>query len=100
MFWARTAALAPCSSSDWIGKTIPGASRPGAGTILHAIERLVTLVARHRGFQIAATHVLDRTIAAGHSAMLDGERCGDDIGCSQGISIFKGTNAIPMSFTY
>ena len=57
MFWARTAALAPLFELGLSWEDYPQEPLPYDGTVLHAIERLVTLVALHRGFKIAATHV-------------------------------------------
>ena len=57
MFWARTAALAPLFELGLSWKLCPPEPLAYDSTILHAIERLVTSVARRRGFQIAATHV-------------------------------------------
>ena len=51
MFWARTAALAPLFELGLGWEDYPPEPLPYDGTILHAIERLVTLVARHRGFR-------------------------------------------------
>ncbi len=57
MFWARTAALAPLFELGLSWEDYPPEPLPYDGTLLHAIERLVTLVACHQGFKIAATHV-------------------------------------------
>jgi glycosyltransferase involved in cell wall biosynthesis len=57
MFWARTAALAPLFDLGLTWEDYPPEPLPYDGTVLHAIERLVTLIAGHRGFKIAATHV-------------------------------------------
>ena len=57
MFWARTTALAPLFELGLSWEDYPAELLPYDGTVLHAIERLVTLVTRHRGFKIAATHV-------------------------------------------
>jgi glycosyltransferase involved in cell wall biosynthesis len=57
MFWARTAALAPLLELGLSWEDYPPEPLPYDGTLLHAIERLVTLLVRHRGFELAATHV-------------------------------------------
>ena len=57
MFWARTAALAPLFELGLSWEDYPPEPLPYDGTVLHAIERLVTLVALHQGFTLAATHV-------------------------------------------
>ncbi len=51
------AALAPLFELGLGWEDYPPEPLPYDGTILHAIERLVTLVAQHRGFTVAATHV-------------------------------------------
>jgi lipopolysaccharide biosynthesis protein len=55
MFGARTAALAPFFELGLCWEAPE--PLPYDGTVLHAIERLVTLMARDRGFEIAAIHV-------------------------------------------
>jgi SAM-dependent methyltransferase/glycosyltransferase involved in cell wall biosynthesis len=57
MFWARTAALASLFELGLGWEDYPPEPLPYDGTLLHAIERLVTLVVRDRGFELAATHV-------------------------------------------
>ena len=57
MFWARTAALAPLFELGLSWEEYPREPLPYDGTVLHAIERLVTLVSLHQGFTVAATHV-------------------------------------------
>ena len=48
MFWARSAALAPLFELGLSWEDYPQEPLPYDGTVLHAIERLVTLVALHR----------------------------------------------------
>jgi glycosyltransferase involved in cell wall biosynthesis/SAM-dependent methyltransferase len=57
MFWARIPALAPLFELGLGWEDYPPEPLPYDGTLLHAIERLVTLVVRDRGFKVAATHV-------------------------------------------
>jgi lipopolysaccharide biosynthesis protein len=57
MFWARTSALAPLFEAGLSWEDYRPEPLPYDGTVLHAIERLVTLITRDRGFKIAATHV-------------------------------------------
>ena len=57
MFWARTAAVAPLFELGLDWQDYPPEPLPGHGTILHASERLVTLMTQHRGFTVAATHI-------------------------------------------
>ena len=49
-------ARAPIRARIGLGRLSPG-TLPYDGTVLHAIERLVTLLAGHQGFTLAATHV-------------------------------------------
>jgi glycosyltransferase involved in cell wall biosynthesis len=57
MFWARTDAIAPLFELDLTWSDYPREPLPTDGTILHAIERLFSVVAQHRGFEIAGTYV-------------------------------------------
>lgn len=57
MFWARPQALGPLFDLklDWMD--YPAEPVPGDGTILHAIERLVPLVAAQAGFHFETTYL-------------------------------------------
>ncbi len=57
MFWARTAALRPLFDLRLAWDDYPSEPVPCDGTILHAIERLLPLVAHHAGYRYATTHV-------------------------------------------
>ena len=57
MFWARTAALKPLFDLRLGWDDYPAEPVATDGTILHAIERLLPLVARHAGFRFAGTQV-------------------------------------------
>jgi glycosyltransferase involved in cell wall biosynthesis len=57
MFWARTQALAPLFELGLDWPDYPVEPAPIDGTILHALERLLPFVARHRGYKYATTHV-------------------------------------------
>ncbi len=57
MFWARMDAIAPLLEIELGWNDYPAEPVPYDGTILHAIERLLTVVAQHRGFEIAGTYV-------------------------------------------
>ena len=57
MFWARTAALAPLFELGLSWEDYPQEPLPYDGTVLHAVERLMTLVTLHQGFTVAGTHV-------------------------------------------
>jgi glycosyltransferase involved in cell wall biosynthesis len=57
MFWARTAALRPLFDLRLAWEDYPPEPAPYDGTILHAIERLLPLVAHHAGYRYATTHV-------------------------------------------
>ena len=57
MFWARPAALKPLFdlNLDWVD--YPEEPVPIDGTMLHALERLLPVIAEHEGFSIETTHV-------------------------------------------
>jgi glycosyltransferase involved in cell wall biosynthesis len=57
MFWARTDAIAPLLELDLTWSDYPFEPVAYDGTILHAIERLLPVVAQHRGFETAGTYV-------------------------------------------
>ncbi|WP_374449621.1 rhamnan synthesis F family protein [Stella sp.] len=57
MFWARPDALAPLLDLDLAWDDLPPEPLPLDGTILHAIERLLVLVAEARGYRTAVTHI-------------------------------------------
>ncbi len=57
MFWARPAALKPLFDLGLGWDDYPEEPVPIDGTLLHAIERLLPVVAAHAGFGIATTHV-------------------------------------------
>jgi len=57
MFWARTAALKPLFDVKLEWEDYPTEPVTSDGTILHAIERLLPLVAQHAGYRFATTHI-------------------------------------------
>ena len=57
MFWARPAALKPLFDLGLGWDDYPGEPVPIDGTMLHALERLLPVVATHAGFGLATTHV-------------------------------------------
>ena len=57
MFWCRPAALRPLFDLKLSWDEYPTEPVPIDGTILHAIERLLPLIAEHEGYRVAATHV-------------------------------------------
>ena len=57
MFWARAAALAPFLDSGLGPADFPKEPLPVDGTPLHALERLISLVAEHQGFEFAKSHL-------------------------------------------
>jgi glycosyltransferase involved in cell wall biosynthesis len=57
MFWARADALRPLFDLKLKWDDYPPEPLPVDGTILHAIERLLPLVANHTGYRFATTHV-------------------------------------------
>jgi hypothetical protein len=56
MFWARSAALKPLLKLDLGWDDYPAEPLPIDGTLLHALERLLPLVARDAGFGFATTY--------------------------------------------
>lgn len=57
MFWCRPAALRPLFELGLTWEDYPAEPLPNDGTILHAIERLLPLVALNEGYRVAATYV-------------------------------------------
>ncbi len=57
MFWCRPAALRPLFELGLRWEDYPTEPLPNDGTILHAIERLLPLVAQNEGYRVAATNV-------------------------------------------
>jgi glycosyltransferase involved in cell wall biosynthesis/ubiquinone/menaquinone biosynthesis C-methylase UbiE len=57
MFWARVKALAPLFERKLDWQDYPTEPLPYDGTILHAIERLLPLVAAKQGFRLVLTNV-------------------------------------------
>jgi glycosyltransferase involved in cell wall biosynthesis len=57
MFWARSAALEALFNQSLQWKDYPLEPLPDDGTILHALERLLPLVAIKAGYEIATSHV-------------------------------------------
>ncbi|WP_237476346.1 rhamnan synthesis F family protein [Lichenibacterium dinghuense] len=57
MFWARPAALKPLFDLRLGWDDYPAEPVPIDGTMLHAIERLLPVVATHAGFGLTTTHV-------------------------------------------
>ena len=57
MFWARPAALKPLFGLGLGWDDYPAEPVPIDGTMLHALERLLPVIATHAGFGIATTHV-------------------------------------------
>jgi glycosyltransferase involved in cell wall biosynthesis len=57
MFWARSAALAGLFKESLQWEDYPLEPLPDDGTILHAMERLLPLVAIKAGYEIATSHV-------------------------------------------
>ncbi|UOQ60064.1 rhamnan synthesis F family protein [Leucobacter rhizosphaerae] len=59
MFWARSAALAPLLDAELTGEDFPAEPLPTDGTSLHALERLISLIVEHEGFEFAKTYLGD-----------------------------------------
>ena len=57
MFWARPAALKPLFDLNLGWDDYPEEPVPIDGTMLHALERLLPVIAEHEGFDIETTHV-------------------------------------------
>ena len=57
MFWARPAALKPLFALKLGWEDYPEEPVPIDGTMLHALERLLPVIAEHEGFFIETTHV-------------------------------------------
>jgi glycosyltransferase involved in cell wall biosynthesis len=57
MFWARTSALKPLFSLNLDWDDYPEEPINPDGTLLHAIERLIPFVVKHRGFDVAVSNV-------------------------------------------
>jgi len=57
MFWARTKALMPLFDLNLAWGDYPEEPIDHDGTMLHAIERLIPIVAKHSGFDVAVSHV-------------------------------------------
>jgi lipopolysaccharide biosynthesis protein len=56
MFWARSKALEPLLALEWSWADYPEEPLAVDGTILHAFERLIPVVAEDAGFHIATTY--------------------------------------------
>jgi glycosyltransferase involved in cell wall biosynthesis/SAM-dependent methyltransferase len=56
MFWTRPEALAPILRLRLTMEDFPPEPLPTDGTVLHAIERLLPLIAENAGYQYATTH--------------------------------------------
>jgi lipopolysaccharide biosynthesis protein len=57
MFWSRPAALAPLLRLGLSGDEYPQEPLPADGTILHALERLLPLIAEEAGYHYATTYL-------------------------------------------
>ena len=57
MFWARVESLLPIFNLDLDWQDYPSEPLPYDGSILHAIERLLPLVASSQGFRSVLTNV-------------------------------------------
>ena len=56
MFWARPEALRPLTDFGFTDADYPSEPLPVDGTILHALERLLTVITIHRNFCYATTY--------------------------------------------
>jgi lipopolysaccharide biosynthesis protein len=57
MFWARPRALAPLFDLKLDWEDYPAEPLANDGTLLHALERLVTFAAESQGYRYATVHV-------------------------------------------
>jgi glycosyltransferase involved in cell wall biosynthesis len=57
MFWARTNALKPIIDLNLEWEDFPPEPVPYDGTMLHALERMLPLIAEHQGYRYAVTYV-------------------------------------------
>ena len=57
MFWARPEAIRPLIDLNLQWEDYPVEPLPYDGTMLHAIERLLSVVSENQGYRIAVTHV-------------------------------------------
>jgi lipopolysaccharide biosynthesis protein len=57
MFWARPKALEPLFELKFGWEDFPEEPLPYDGTMLHALERLLPLVATHAGYRFATTQI-------------------------------------------
>ncbi|MDR5786619.1 rhamnan synthesis F family protein [Caballeronia sp. LP003] len=57
MFWARPAALKPLFDVGLKWTDYPREPLPIDGSLLHAIERMLPVLARHQGYQVASTFI-------------------------------------------
>ena len=57
MFWARRGALTPLYALNWPWEHYPAEPLKHDGTVLHAVERLLPLIARKAGYSPAICHV-------------------------------------------
>ena len=57
MFWARTVSLSPLFELNLDWSDYPEEPIDHDGTMLHAIERLIPFVVKHKGFEVAVSNV-------------------------------------------
>lgn len=50
MFWAKTKAIKPILEREWSYDDFPGEPIPADGTVLHALERILPVVAENEGY--------------------------------------------------
>jgi hypothetical protein len=57
MFWGRTRAFKPLLDLNLSWEDYPAEPVGDDGSMLHALERMMPVIARHSGFHVAVTHV-------------------------------------------
>lgn len=57
MFWAKVSALAPLFNLELMWDDYPDEPIGDDGTILHAIERILPIVIKSMGYEVAVTHI-------------------------------------------
>jgi lipopolysaccharide biosynthesis protein len=57
MFWGRTRAFQPLLDLNLSWEDYPAEPVGHDGSMLHALERMMPVIARHSGFHVAVTHV-------------------------------------------
>lgn len=76
MFWYRPSALSSLTESSWRHFEFPEEAGQTDGTIIHAIERVIRLVAEHSGYRAAMVNEICFQKLGTSSGKIDGIRFG------------------------